>query len=101
MITSTRFACGSRLAAGILLAACGRPDLKTDLDSEGPPEVQLVAVPDQSAVEVAAFCATTGLVNTVCDGYSACSLSWEISRSRGSRAAMAGGLPTAMPPGVQ
>jgi hypothetical protein len=39
----------SLLAGGLLAFACGDPDLKTDLDSEGPPEVNTVTVTHEGA----------------------------------------------------
>lgn len=39
----------SLLAGGLLAFACGDPDLKTDLDTEGPPEVNMVTVTNEGA----------------------------------------------------
>ncbi len=50
---------GTLLAAGLLAAACSRPDFPTDLNPEGPPEVMLVAVTSESAGEIATFCNDT------------------------------------------
>lgn len=39
----------SLLAGGTLVVACGDPELKTDLDTEGPPEVNMVTVTSEGA----------------------------------------------------
>jgi hypothetical protein len=39
----------SLLAGGLLAFACGDPDLKTDLDTEGPPEVNTITVTHEGA----------------------------------------------------
>lgn len=59
----------SALALGVWASGCGDPDLATDLNTEGPPEVTAVAVSSESAggQEVATFClnGTEHKVNTL------------------------------------
>jgi hypothetical protein len=51
------------LAATAVAVACGRPDFPTDLNTEGPPEVALVAVYSEGAhSEVAAYCSASETV---------------------------------------
>lgn len=59
----------SLLAGGLLALGCGDPDLKTDLDTEGPPEVNMVTVTHEGAPigvngnefpEIPSFCRSDG-----------------------------------------
>ena len=46
----------SACAVGICALSCGDPELATDLDTEGPPEVTIVTVLSESLGEAATFC---------------------------------------------
>lgn len=53
-------------ATALLALSCGRPDFNTDLETEGPPEVTLVAVASEAAgVELATFCYDGPLRNII------------------------------------
>lgn len=47
---------GLLAAASLCVTACGDPEFKTELNSEGPPEVTQVNVASQSSDELATFC---------------------------------------------